>query len=416
MVPQFTPLRPSSRFLSKRVCTACRIDSIPDFRAAILIGILAFPTVLSAAQDAWQRAVHLRDRLETTPQQQRTPERYEQVLDAFRLIYHQRPTAAKAPAAVAAVADLLAEKGRVLSDQKALRAAIGQYEFLRQQYPRSPQVDNALLLEAEICRQDLKDIPCAKEKLQAVIDTFPNSSFSEQASIELKQMEPPPKSARASTRNGRRPGQNTAANSTPQRSSSQGSGGTQRTQPSQAAAASGGQKPSTSEPDPEPVSQPAAQPAAQPVSADASNQASQPSQSGGQSTPGRVVMITGMRHWSNPTSTRIAIDLGGKVEYEAARVPNPDRIFFDLHGARLAPASTAIRSRWSMTAISSAFAPRSFKPDVTRVVLDVTDVSEYSAFLLPNPWRLIIDIHSDKSAGKIAAANGVAATVGPSQP
>jgi N-acetylmuramoyl-L-alanine amidase len=30
---------------------------------------------------------------------------------------------------------------------------------------------------------------------------------------------------------------------------------------------------------------------------------------------------------------------------------------------------------------------------MTRVVLDVNDVTEYSAFLLPNPYRLIIDIH-----------------------
>jgi N-acetylmuramoyl-L-alanine amidase len=34
-----------------------------------------------------------------------------------------------------------------------------------------------------------------------------------------------------------------------------------------------------------------------------------------------------------------------------------------------------------------------FTNDMTRVVLDVNDVTEYSAFLLPNPYRLIIDIH-----------------------
>jgi N-acetylmuramoyl-L-alanine amidase len=34
-----------------------------------------------------------------------------------------------------------------------------------------------------------------------------------------------------------------------------------------------------------------------------------------------------------------------------------------------------------------------FSDEVTRVVLDVHEVAEYSAFLLPNPTRLIIDIH-----------------------
>jgi N-acetylmuramoyl-L-alanine amidase len=407
MVPQLTPLRPVLRFSSKRQ-RRLRSSTFAEplvriFRTAILAGACALPAVKVFAQDAWEHAIRLRDRLESTPQQQRTPDRYEQVLDAFRLIYHQRPTASKAPAAVAAVADLLAEKGRVLGDPKALRAAIGQYEFLRQQYPRSPQVDNALLLEAEICRQDLKDIPCAKEKLHAVLDADPGSSFSEQASIELKQMEAPAKSAKASARNGRKPAANNSAASAPQRTT-----GTPAAPPSSSSRAEPPsdttQQTSGDSQDSQPVSQPA------------SEQADSASRSGGQSTPGRVVMITGMRHWSNPTSTRIAIDLGGKVEYEAARVPNPDRIFFDLHGARLAPNLNGHQVEVIDDGYLKRIRAAQFHPDVTRVVLDVTDVSQYSAFLLPNPWRLIIDIHSDKSAGKIASDNGVAATVGPSKP
>src|SRR6185312_4210761 len=51
-----------------------------------------------------------------------------------------------------------------------------------------------------------------------------------------------------------------------------------------------------------------------------------------------------------------------------------------------------------------------FTNDMTRVVLDVNDVTEYSAFLLPNPYRLIIDIHGGSKepetevAGKAASA------------
>jgi N-acetylmuramoyl-L-alanine amidase len=37
--------------------------------------------------------------------------------------------------------------------------------------------------------------------------------------------------------------------------------------------------------------------------------------------------------------------------------------------------------------------------ETTRVVLDVQDVAEYSAFLLPNPERLIIDIHGRQEVG-----------------
>ncbi len=43
-----------------------------------------------------------------------------------------------------------------------------------------------------------------------------------------------------------------------------------------------------------------------------------------------------------------------------------------------------------------------FSNDVTRVVLDVNEVTEYSAFLLPNPYRLIIDIHGKGQPMQVA--------------
>ena len=56
---------------------------------------------------------------------------------------------------------------------------------------------------------------------------------------------------------------------------------------------------------------------------------------------GPLAVVTGIRHWSTASYTRVAIDLnvapGEEMKYEAARVENPDRIFFDLGHARLAP-------------------------------------------------------------------------------
>ena len=151
-------------------------------------GHLARAVRATPHQDPWAQALLLRQQLEESPPPLRSPAQYEAVLNAFRRIYHDNPTAAKAPAAVAAVADLLAEKGRLLHDPKSLRAAIGQYEFLLQQYPDSPQVANALLLEAEICRQDLGDGACAADKLHQVIANSPGSSFAEQAALELAEL------------------------------------------------------------------------------------------------------------------------------------------------------------------------------------------------------------------------------------
>ena len=326
-------------------------------------------------EDPYDHAVALRQQLDDVPAAQRTREQYEPVLDAFRAIYHENPGGSKAPASVAAVADLLAEKGKVFKELKLSKAAIGQYEFLRLQYPGSPQVVNALLQEGEVCSQDLKDKGCAEEKFKAVIAADPASSYAEQAALELKALHPV---AVPGTVDNHPLTRSVASRPVPQTPAYQA--------PPQAAPASDQAAATGSEP----------QSTATSISA--------PHASG----PVRIVTITGMRHWSNPTSTRIAIDLGGKVEYEAARVPNPDRIFFDLHGARLAPALNG----HSIEVVDDGYLKRiraaQFHPDVTRVVLDVTDVSQYSAFLLPNPWRLIIDIHSDKDASKQAIAKNKA--------
>jgi N-acetylmuramoyl-L-alanine amidase len=104
-------------------------------------------------------------------------------------------------------------------------------------------------------------------------------------------------------------------------------------------------------------------------------------------------LVISIRHWSTSTYTRVAIDLGSQVEFEAARVQNPDRIYFDLHNAHLA----ADLAGKSFTVIDGGFLTRiraaQISPELTRVVLDVHDVKQYSALLLPNPYRLIIDIH-----------------------
>src|SRR5580704_13418870 len=117
-----------------------------------------------------------------------------------------------------------------------------------------------------------------------------------------------------------------------------------------------------------------------------------------------LAQVTGIRHWSTPTYTRVAIDFGDYVTYEAARVPGPDRIYFDLHGTRLASElvgkSFAVTDDGFLKKIRAA----QFSNDMTRVVLDVSDVTEYSAFLLPSPYRLIIDIHG---GGKEQAATTV---------
>jgi len=44
-----------------------------------------------------------------------------------------------------------------------------------------------------------------------------------------------------------------------------------------------------------------------------------------------------------------------------------------------------------------------FQPGRTRVVLEVDDLASYNAFLLPNPYRLIIDVHGKQSRSTLLA-------------
>jgi len=108
--------------------------------------------------------------------------------------------------------------------------------------------------------------------------------------------------------------------------------------------------------------------------------------------------VTGIRYWSTADYTRVAIDLDGEVKYESGRVPDPDRIFFDLPDTRLV--STLVGKSFD---VRDGFLKKiriaQYQKGSTRVVLEVDDVTEYSAFLLPNPYRLIIDIHGIEARG-----------------
>ena len=391
------PARPSSPSFAPQlaacgwragVCLFCvLIASVP----AQLFAVRRTPHKAVPKETPWEHAESVHAKLEAQPEKQRTKVQYETALDAYRVIYHDEPTSSKAPAAVAAVADLLTEKGRIFKDSKALKAAIGQYEFLREQYPHSPPAKDALLSEGDLCRNDLKDSDCAHEKFHAVLNESPGTSYAEQAAMELREMDAPKAAPKAEAASKRGSGRRAQSSSTE----------TARIE-----------APKAELPIPPPPV-PATQAKSDPPQEDTIQPERVPT-SHAISGPHKVVQITGMRHWSNPTSTRIAIDLGGQVEYEAARVPNPDRIFFDLHGARLA---SSLNGR-QVEVIDDGYLKRiraaQFQPDVTRVVLDVTDVSEYSAFLLPNPWRLIIDIHSEKG-GKAKDTGTQIATIGPTK-
>ena len=302
----------------------------------------------AAAATPWDQANRARSAFEAQPSGTHTRLGYNHVLDAYRAIYHDNPRDRHAPDAVFAVAELLAAQGRELEDEKSLKAALGQYEFLRSQYPGSPLREQALLAEARIDRDDLADEKAWHERYSLLLKESPRSETAKLAKADLAAF-------RSSSPTHR---DEAVMNGAPRVSALEAGAGE-------------------------------ALPLAKPVVAVVS--ATVPA-----IKTKDLSQVTGIRHWSTATYTRVAIDLGDDVKFEAARVPNPDRIYFDLHGAKLSPdligKSFNVTDDGFLKRIRAAQAPG----DITRVVLDVSDVTEYSAFLLPNPYRLIIDIHGKK--------------------
>ncbi|MGA9209447.1 MAG: N-acetylmuramoyl-L-alanine amidase [Terriglobales bacterium] len=120
--------------------------------------------------------------------------------------------------------------------------------------------------------------------------------------------------------------------------------------------------------------------------------------------PARLPLVTGIRQWSTPDYTRVAIDLEKQVKYQAGRVADPDRVFFDLYDTRLAPELVG-----KSFDVDSGFLHKirvaQYKRGLTRVVLELDEVVEYSAFFLLNPDRLIIDIHGKQPPADTSKAS-----------
>src|SRR5580704_8421929 len=150
---------------------------------ALLLSLCFSPVRAAQHQSLspFDKAQRLREGLEGRPEQQRNRRDYDRVLAAYRAVYHADPASPKADASIAAVADLLAEEGRVFQDEKALRDAIGQYEFLRHQYPSSRYRFSALLTEGEIYQRDLGDTQQAKAVYQNFLRLYPQSPLSAEA-------------------------------------------------------------------------------------------------------------------------------------------------------------------------------------------------------------------------------------------
>jgi N-acetylmuramoyl-L-alanine amidase len=321
------------------------------------------------ADAQYENAGKLRDTLEARPQEQRSRIQYQRVIEAYRRIYFGAPASGKADPSAAAVADLTAEMGRRFKDQKVLRSAIKQYEFLRREYPGSKARFQALLSIGQIYKDDLNDPERATAAFQEFVHRYPHNSLTNDVR----------KALTAIAQNANSPD----SKSTKDASTSKKGITTEEAKDKDTLALKD-------------------TPTSDSVDDQSGGDAEQSndSNSGIEAKNIAPTRITAIRYAATPNGERITINLGRDVKYNAQRLSNPDRIFFNLYGAKLASSQIGkdVKANGNLL---KAFRASDFKPGEARVVLEVAEDVTFQSAFSGNPHRLIIDLR--KSGGPVEA-------------
>ena len=121
--------------------------------------------------------------------------------------------------------------------------------------------------------------------------------------------------------------------------------------------------------------------------------------------PGKS-LLTQVRHTSSQSYTRITMDLSSETRFETHVLKEepskglPPRIYVDLLGTRLGMdgAQPIVVQDRLLRQVRVA----QFSPDIVRVVLDMSSLNGHNAFLLPDPYRLVIDIQGQRDGEQFA--------------
>jgi len=298
-----------------------------------------------SASSQFARAEEQRAALNSKPTEKRTLADYKQVVAGYRRVAMITPRAPEVPNSLLAVAELYTEMGDRFG-RSYYQSAVDSYEFLVREYPTNKYCQDAILRVAKLQREQLGDSSLATKTYEDFLKKYPHSPRKREAQEALAEL--------ALLQNSDAP---TATNS--------------------AAANSNAALPATEE-----------------------VQASARVHSGGgaASLPeaGEIPRVRRIRATANGDATRVTIDLEDSVQYVSGRIANPDRIFFDLHAARLAP-EVARGNIHVDGGLLTAVRVAQNHNGVVRVVLDVNGVKDYTASLINNPPQLLIDLYGNST-------------------
>ena len=121
-----------------------------------------------------------------------------------------------------------------------------------------------------------------------------------------------------------------------------------------------------------------------------------PTETPAPASPTQVAVVKGVRHWHNPTYSRVAVDLNRPVTFKDNILRSdpshqrPMRLYIDLENTILGHGIT------DEMKIADGLLTRArvaqFNPKTVRVVLDIQNISNYRIFSLTDPFRIVIDV------------------------
>jgi len=116
-------------------------------------------------------------------------------------------------------------------------------------------------------------------------------------------------------------------------------------------------------------------------------------------SPVDVAKITNIRNFSGPDYARVVIDLSGEVDYKERRA-GENGLSLELESAAI---SSALAGRRFIVGDANLLKRITVAPDASGAVtvrLEVGPMSDYSAFRLSSPSRIVIDLHGINSPVK----------------
>jgi N-acetylmuramoyl-L-alanine amidase len=254
------------------------------------------------------------------------------------------PHAPEVPESFFAIAELYTEMGDRFG-RGYYQLAVDSYQILLHDYPKNRNCQDSLLRIAKMQREQLGDAALARKTYEDFLKRYPRSSRKREAQEALAEL--------ALLQNGDATANNAAANSNA----------------------------------PSPVTEEA--------------RANAPVHSGGKaanrSGSREIPQVRRIRAAANDDATRVTIDLEDSVQYTSRRIANPDRIFFDLHAARLTPEVARGNIHVDGSLLTAVRVAQNHS-GVVRVVLDVNGVKDYTASLTNNPPQLLIDLYGNAPA------------------